>query len=308
MAGRQFILNLAKLVVAAAWTDGKLETAEINALKDLLFEIPDLSGEEWARLEIYMDSPVSPEERERLLSLVLDGARSGRDRKLVLETLQRLVESDGHMTEGEASLLEDAKKALNHEGKGFLSKLKGVTGSAVRKRARNRYEGPNREQRLEDFLKNRLYFQFVSEMERGGVKMDLPEETVRKICLAAGLMAKVAHADEEISQEEQGIIKEMLMKEWELPDHAASICRDISLTGAGKGLDSVQWTRSFFECTTAEERKRLLLVLFQVANAAHRTSNEEIEKIRRIAKSLRISHGEFIEAKLTIPRDDRHGL
>jgi uncharacterized tellurite resistance protein B-like protein len=121
-------------------------------------------------------------------------------------------------------------------------------------------------------------------------------------------MAKVAHADAEISQKEQEIIRDLLMREWALPEEAASLCKDISLTRVEKGLDYVQLTRSFFECTTQEERKKLLVILFKVANAAHRTSNEEIEKIRRIAKSLRISHSDFIETKLMIPKEDRYGL
>jgi hypothetical protein len=44
-----------------------------------------------------------------------------------------------------------------------------------------------------------------------------------------------------------------------------------------------------------------------VAAAAGRASNEEIEEIRSIANSLRLTHKAFIDAKLTLPREKRAG-
>ena len=44
-----------------------MKNEEINALKDLLFRLEDVTGEERAHLEIYMYSPVSAEERDKLL-------------------------------------------------------------------------------------------------------------------------------------------------------------------------------------------------------------------------------------------------
>ena len=37
-------------------------------------------------------------------------------------------------------------------------------------------------------------------------------------------------------------------------------------------------------------------------------ANDEIEEIRAISIMLKLSRGEFIEAKLTVPREDRGGL
>jgi hypothetical protein len=38
------------------------------------------------------------------------------------------------------------------------------------------------------------------------------------------------------------------------------------------------------------------------------TSYDEVEEIRRISESLKLPHKDFIEAKLTIPREDREVL
>ena len=44
MANKEFILDLGKLMIGIAWTDGRLHTDEVNALKELLFMIPNISG------------------------------------------------------------------------------------------------------------------------------------------------------------------------------------------------------------------------------------------------------------------------
>ena len=43
--------KLAKLMTAVAWADGKIDNSEINALKNLLFSLPELTAGEWAELE-----------------------------------------------------------------------------------------------------------------------------------------------------------------------------------------------------------------------------------------------------------------
>ncbi len=90
MADANFILTLGKVLIAAAWADGEVTTAEINCLKDLLFQLPGLTGREWAMLEMYIEAPVGAAERERLLEQLRGSLRSGKDRKLALEFIDRL--------------------------------------------------------------------------------------------------------------------------------------------------------------------------------------------------------------------------
>ena len=51
MANKEFILDLGKLMIGIAWTDGRLHAEEVNALKELLFLLPDISGEDWMELD-----------------------------------------------------------------------------------------------------------------------------------------------------------------------------------------------------------------------------------------------------------------
>jgi len=67
MANEEMILTLAKVIIAAAWADGKVGHEEINALKDLLFNLRGINAKQWAELEIYLEAPITPEERAKLL-------------------------------------------------------------------------------------------------------------------------------------------------------------------------------------------------------------------------------------------------
>ena len=66
------LLTLAKVLIAAAWADGEITVEEQNCLKDIIFHLTDtgtpLSGQEWALLEMYMDSPIVANERARLVT------------------------------------------------------------------------------------------------------------------------------------------------------------------------------------------------------------------------------------------------
>ncbi|MHC4145943.1 MAG: TerB family tellurite resistance protein [Planctomycetota bacterium] len=88
------------------------------------------------------------------------------------------------------------------------------------------------------------------------------------------------------------------------PEQEAQVVAEISCNRTLKGLDYFHLTKEFFDCTGIHERRKFLKCLFQIANAANKTSYDETEEIRKIAKSLKLSHNDFIEAKLTIPDEN----
>ena len=308
MAEKQFVLDLAKLVIAVAWVDGTLVTEELNAVKDLLFVIPDLTGEDWQQLEIYMDSPVTPEEREELLKRVVSAIRWTEEKQLVIDTVTRLVEADGALTPAEATALAQVKHDVEGASTGLLAHLTQTIHGAMGKRRSRVGAALSREERLDDFIKNRVYYHLVTELEMRGQQVTLPDAQIRKLCLAAGLMAHVAWADREVAPEEIRTMTQALKERWTLSDLEAHLVTEIGCSQAVKGLDVVRLARNFFDQTTRQERNDFVRALFQVANAAQTTSSEEIKMIQFIAKSLKLGHQEFIEAKLTIPRADRGGM
>ena len=304
MATRDFILDLGKLMIGIAWIDGRLEPEEINVLKELLFLLPDISGEDWTQLELYMTHAVSDTERQDLLQRVLSGIRSSQDKQLVIQTLEKLVADDGADRANESAFLEDIRQDIEGRSGGLLGHLTAPFRQALKRKAGQ----GSREGRIEDFIKNTIYFQLTSELQQQGRTLSFPETEARKICLAAGLMAHVAWVDNEVCHREREAMSQGLRQLWNVPDDEAQLITEMSRARIMNGLDLVRLTRGFCHHTSIEERKAFLRCLFAIANAAEDTSHAEIEAIRQIAKSFELPHQEFIEAKLTIPRQDRGGL
>ena len=305
MDGREFIMDLAKLVIAAAWADGELQNEEINSLKDLLFNLENVTGQEWANLEIYMDSPVSSEERQTLLSKVVEQIESEQDKELVIDTIENLVQADGVVTGEELVFLEEVKKGVLDVDTSVLSKLSKVIKAAVSGRDRTYKAAIQRERRIDDYIENNIYYHLKSESEKKGIKFDLPSEQIKKFCLAAGLLARISAVDFDISENEKKAIKDVLSAQWNLTEQQAQIVTQISCDRTLKGLDYFRLSRGFFECTSWDERKNFINCLFKIANASEGISHDETEEIRKIANSLKLTHKDFIEAKLKILDEDR---
>jgi len=308
MPDREFILNLAKLLIAAAWADGQLQNEEINALKDLLFNLEDVTGDEWAQLEIYMDSPVSTEEKINLLRLVLGQIKSDEDKEFVVATMEKLVRADGVVTEDEKAVLEEIKNSVWEMNFGLLARVSKMIKTAVTRRGDTYDSAAQRENRIDDYIENNIYYHLKSESEKKGIKFDLPPEQVKKLCLAAGLLARISAVDSDISENEKQAINEVLTSQWNLNEQQAQIVTQISCDKTLKGLDYFRLARGFFDCTSLDERRSFIKCLFKIANASENTSYDETEEIRKIATSLKLTHKDFIEAKLTNPDEDREML
>jgi uncharacterized tellurite resistance protein B-like protein len=118
-------------------------------------------------------------------------------------------------------------------------------------------------------------------------------------------MARIAHVDETISDPEFDSIAAALQSHWDLDEQQANFVAGIAVSEAAADLDNYRLSREFYEATDRQQRLDFLEVLFQVAAADGEASHHEIEDIRRIARTIKLSHKDFINAKLTLPRSKR---
>jgi len=308
MVSRQFIMNLAKLMIAAAWADGTLSNEEKNSLKDLMFSFPELSDHEWTILNMYMDAPVSTHEAESLLHNVISEIRTDEDKNLVIGAISRLLKADGTLSAEEEDLLHEINDAVRGKKTGLFPQFGGLIGRAITKRSEQYRLGTQREEQIDDYLTNKIFFQLNALAESKGLRIDMPEEQLRTLCLAAGLMARIAWVDREITDDEKSKITDILVSEWNLANDTAQFITNLSCSSVMQGLDYYRLTRTFYDQTSKKERKEFLKTLFLVANSAEKTDLKEIEEIRVIAETLHLEHRDFIDAKLSIPDDDRKGL
>ncbi len=300
MANERLAESLGKVIIATAWVDGKVSQTEINCLKDLLFKIPDLTAREWARFQIYIESPVGPEERERLLNELQHAIGSAADKATALSILEDVCQADGLFTDGERVVFDEIKANIDAAQTGVFGAVSKLLGGALRRRSDALATAPNREHFFDDFIRNKIYFKISLRLQTDQANIQIAESDLRKLCAAAGLMARIAHADEEIADEEFNAISDSLQTGWGLSEQEAALVAEIAISEVGAGMELHRLTREFFEATDDAERERFLETLFQVAEAHGGKSHVETEEVRKIARMLHMAHRDFISAKLAI--------
>jgi uncharacterized tellurite resistance protein B-like protein len=302
MSNEQLIITLAKVLIAAAWADGELTLEETNSMKDLLFRLPELSTRQWASLQMYLESPVGEEERTRLVEDLRAAIASPADRELALNSLQEMMEADGKVSAQEEAVMAEIMAAIESVDVGVLGRLfKGMTG----RHAQSVANAPNREDYFEDFLNNKVYYGIRRRLDMGEVELKVSEDTLRTLSLAGGVMAQVAQVNPQVTDAEVDTMVEALQAHWHLKSEEAAFVAGVAVSETATMLDQSRLVREFADACGPEERAEFLDVLFAVAAADGEATYDEIEELRTIARWLKLTHEQFIEAKLKIPREQR---
>jgi uncharacterized tellurite resistance protein B-like protein len=299
------IKALAKVMIAAAWTDGDISNEEINSLKDLLFQLPDMTASDWAELDIYIETPVGEAERARLVADLQASLKSSQDKEMALQMIDQLASADGEISAEEKASVDEIKTAIKDANVGVFGSMGKFLGGSVNRRSEAITAAPNRELYLDDYVKNKVYYSVSRRLELEETEIKIPEKELRRLSLAGGLMARVAFVDHEVQEGEFDSMVNAIKGNWELSDLEAALVAETAVSTISKGLDYYRLSRRFFESTTAEERIRFMDALFAVANGDGFVSYEEIEEIRTISMVLKMTHKQFIDAKLKIPRENR---
>jgi uncharacterized tellurite resistance protein B-like protein len=302
MSNEQLIITLAKVLIAAAWADGELTLEETNSMKDLLFRLPELSTRQWASLQMYLESPVGEEERTRLVEDLRAAIASPADRELALNSLQEMMEADGKVSAQEEAVMAEIMAAIESVDVGVLGRLfKGMTG----RHAQSVANAPNREDYFEDFLNNKVYYGIRRRLDMGEAELKVSEDTLRTLGLAGGVMAQVAQVNPQVTDAEVDTMVEALQTHWHLKSEEAAFVAGVAVSETATMLDQSRLVREFADACGPEERAEFLDVLFAVAAADGEATYDEIEELRTIARWLKLTHEQFIEAKLKIPREQR---
>lgn len=288
-------ISFLQVLCAMAWADGTLDPQELNYLKDLLFKL-DLTGEEYAQIEMYLEEPVTPEEAKDLLEDFFRGLGGHGEKTRLIATLQEMAEAVGTVTQEEKALLRQFADLMEntHTGSLLFRKLKGIFGRTV-------FQQPiakGRALELHDYLNNRILFRLKRRLRRKRLMIEAHQDELMRACLFGGLLALVAHAESGISREEVSKVQELLSRSTRFEPETIELILEILKDQATRDLDRFRLAREFYSLSTPTQRAELLDALFEVAGADHKLSHEEVEEIRHLASLLKFTHKEFIEAKL----------
>lgn len=152
---------------------------------------------------------------------------------------------------------------------------------------------PNREigsQQDQDVESIRKISQQLAEME---------PERARYVAAFAYLLGRVAHADREISHDEEQEMERIVMEKGHLPKEQAVMIVEIAkrqnkLFGH---VENFLVTREFNHLASREMKMDLLNCLFAVSSSDESVSTVEDSEIRQIASELLLEHSDFIEVR-----------
>ncbi|MEZ4767339.1 MAG: TerB family tellurite resistance protein [Caldilineales bacterium] len=290
------ILTLAKTLIAVSWADGELTADEITNMKETLVRIPDLNARQWMAVEMYIDAPVDDAERARLVGELQQLVKTPENKALVFQALDDMLAWTDEVTPEEQQALDEVKAAIesgNSAGLGRSSRLFRRRGSSQPAQV----DGPNREDYLDDFITNRVYYAASRRLERGDSTLDLPDAQLRKLSLAGGMMAKVAGANPEVTDTELAVMTGALRSHWQLSQDEAMFVVDIALSQLSSELDDFRLASEFAHVTGYEERCQFIDLLFVIANADGGITEPEIEEISTLSNVLSLPRQRFFEAK-----------
>jgi uncharacterized tellurite resistance protein B-like protein len=294
-------IEFLKVLACMAWADEEVTRAEISLIGGLMHEL-QLSGEDRLQVEMYLDEKVGSQEARRVTRRFLARVHRPGSRKQLVETVEKLLDSDARCTPEEREWLQELRDAVTESSGSFLidglrSILRIGAGGADR-------SDPVREAELHDFIHNRVLFKL---RRRVGAKILEQADKLKELTLCAGLLAQVGYVDEEFLPQEKQFMQKVLCEIWGIsPTLTEAVC-SVAIETANRGLDLFRHIQEAKATLSVSRRRTLLEALFGLALAEGKMTGPEIEEIRKIAHGLDFTHREFINAKLKVLGQDSTG-
>lgn len=312
---RTGILTVAKLMIAAAWADGEISADEKLCMKDLLLHLPNagldaglqVTAQEWAMLDMYLESPVEDEELLQLVESLRHLITDSNDKQIVMDYLRQVASADGDLTDDEQKVLDEIENELKGSSSGFMNSLRKLFGKSVDKRSTAVAASVSREAYFDEFINNKVYYEMQKQLHEEGKTVDMADNELRRMALAGGLMARIVHVDHSVAKAEIETMAGVIQRYWNVEKETAVLIANVAVAAVDYDYDFFRMTREFYEATTREERVAFLDVLFNVAVSDGQATLNEIEEIRMVSRGINLANEEFINAKIKIPREKRAG-
>jgi len=128
---------------------------------------------------------------------------------------------------------------------------------------------------------------------------DLPAERALYVAAFAYMLARVAHADLDISGDETNAMEGIVMEWGGLPEAQAILVVQMAKTQSllFGGTEHYLVAKEFNRLATREQKLELLKCLFAVGAADDSISTTEDHVVRQIADELDLEHSEFIAVR-----------
>jgi uncharacterized tellurite resistance protein B-like protein len=288
-----------RVLAAAAWADGKIVPAELNALKRWAKDL-GVGTEGWARLEPYIDEPVTGAEAEMLVRDFFDRISVPSERRALIAAVEDLTKADGHVDPRERELIESLSFATQGASAVdvVLGRLRGLFGiePATSKEKTNGNGGePFRHEEMETFRSHRLLFRLRRRLRAAA--LDASDRDLELLACWATLLARVAGADSTVTEAEKERIRGVLANRVALAPPILDLVVRAVCEAAKDDLDRSRSVAVLMDRTTPEHRIDVLEALFEVAAADGALEPKAVTEVRAVAKALQIPDASYADAK-----------
>ena len=124
----------------------------------------------------------------------------------------------------------------------------------------------------------------------------LHEKRAEFVAAFAGLLVRVAHADDEISDAERTVLHDLIAANVGLSDAESAAIAEIAIhqaTGLA-GIEYAYLTNAMNEHASEDDKKHLIDCLYAIATADSSVSIVEDDEIRQVSRALLLTHDQFI--------------
>jgi len=287
-----------KVLACVAWADEEVTNAEINFIKQFVRQF-DLTGEEWAQVEMYLDEKVSVEEMRRVTRRFLSHVGKARERQVLVGVVERLLRSDEKLTDTEREWMRNLQEVVSGD-KSTVFFLDGLKSLLRIGGANQESSEEGRDAEFHDFIHNRVLFRLRRRLGPERLEEEGSPGKLKKLTLSAALLGRVGYVDDEFLPQEEVFMKKVLCEIWEAsPAMAEAVCK-VAMETVSQGVELHRVIQEVKATMPISERRRLLEGMFALAKAEGKMSNEEMEEIRKVAYGLDFTHRQFINIKLKI--------
>lgn len=290
---KQHRIAFIKALVAAAWADQQLDGGEIATLSHYLQAL-EITNDEYEQIKPLLDQALEPDEARHLLEQQLQILSSAEERRTLVAAVVDLLVADDELTPEEAAFLSQLRNLTQHvpTAQVFIARLKGLWGAAPP--ARPPAAGRQRP-KVEQFRQRRMLeffrWRIVRARARAGMPVDngVADEDLLRVVIWAGLLSRVAHADEDFCPAEKQQLMDILSMAKHIPLPDLEIVVESFAEPSTNELDISLLVQAFNQITSDEEGRFLLDSLFLVAAADGKLKPAEIEVIQEIASGAGFS-------------------
>mgnify|MGYP001160109929 CR=1 FL=1 len=288
---------LGKTLIASAWVDGVLNDDEMNCLKALVLQMPNINFEDWRKLKIYLAYPISESEQKAIVDDFIDKVYNKGHQTLAWNALLQVLQADGVITIEEKVFAHELQHSLSESSSKFLRKLKYFFFHAqIQKEPVWKGKLKGRDKFIHEFFDNPVYFIFRKALLKEDFIVTQSKPELQKICLFAAILCWIASEDSRIDLTEKDFIIETLTDICGLNQDIANCILEVANSIDISELQLSQLVRSLSDATEEEERHKLFMILAEMVSIDKILTTHECECLRTVALYLEIRKSVWYKA------------